>query len=196
MIPIPDRILDTTINLFLRGGIRKLSMDEIADNAGVSKVTIYKYFTDKDTLYTETGRRILSGIALKMERITASGDELVKKLFDFLECVSDFAGSGRFGLCQELARNHSGMEEEFRLYRKGYRRALLALIDDGFASGLIKSGVERDMAFHYIDMGVAYFQTCDEYRGRMLHDEDFRRKYMQFYVGSLFADAQGVLSAG
>lgn len=192
---LQERILDATTNLFLRDGVKKIAMDEIADNAGVSKVTIYKYFTDKDTLYLEAGRRVMSGSVLKMGRITASGDALEKKLCDFLECVSDFAVSGRYGLCRELARCHAGVEEEFRLYRQAYRRALYTLIDSGLSGGFIKSGVDRDMAFHYIDMGVAYFQTCEEYRGRMLHDTGFRQRFMLFYVGTLFTDVGNILPA-
>jgi hypothetical protein len=30
----------------------------------------------------------------------------------------------------------------------------------------------------------------------MLHDEGFRRKYMLFYIGYLFADAQSILADG
>ena len=53
-----DKILDTTIRLFIRDGIRKITMDDIAENSHVSKVTIYKYFVDKDSLYFEVSKHI------------------------------------------------------------------------------------------------------------------------------------------
>jgi AcrR family transcriptional regulator len=46
-----EKILNTTIKLFIHEGVKKTTMDEIAEKANVSKVTIYKYFIDKDTLY-------------------------------------------------------------------------------------------------------------------------------------------------
>ena len=45
-----DRIVVKAHELFMRYGIRSISMDEIANNLGISKKTIYQFFTDKDSL--------------------------------------------------------------------------------------------------------------------------------------------------
>jgi AcrR family transcriptional regulator len=46
-------ILDAATTVFLRGGYRGTSMDEIAALAGVSKQTVYKHFADKERLFAE-----------------------------------------------------------------------------------------------------------------------------------------------
>ncbi|QLC74142.1 TetR/AcrR family transcriptional regulator [Pseudomonas sp. LPB0260] len=46
-------ILDAAKNLFLRHGYDGSSMDAIAAEAGVSKLTVYSHFTDKETLFSE-----------------------------------------------------------------------------------------------------------------------------------------------
>jgi AcrR family transcriptional regulator len=45
-----DRIKQKAKELFMRYGIRSVSMDDIATQLGISKKTIYQYFTDKDEL--------------------------------------------------------------------------------------------------------------------------------------------------
>lgn len=45
-------ILDAAKNLFLRNGYDGSSMDAIATEAGVSKLTVYNHFTDKETLFS------------------------------------------------------------------------------------------------------------------------------------------------
>ncbi|MFX7878868.1 helix-turn-helix domain-containing protein, partial [Acinetobacter baumannii] len=47
---IEERILYKAHEMFMRYGIRSVSMDEIASQLGVSKKTIYQYYTDKDAL--------------------------------------------------------------------------------------------------------------------------------------------------
>jgi AcrR family transcriptional regulator len=47
---IQERIVQKSHELFMRYGIRSISMDEIASQLGVSKKTIYQYFADKDAL--------------------------------------------------------------------------------------------------------------------------------------------------
>ena len=44
------KILQGATELFLRYGIRSVSMDNIANHLGVSKKTIYQYFKDKDEM--------------------------------------------------------------------------------------------------------------------------------------------------
>lgn len=46
-------IMDAAASVFLRNGYRGTSVDEIAALAAVSKQTVYKHFTDKETLFAE-----------------------------------------------------------------------------------------------------------------------------------------------
>ena len=45
-----ERIVNKAHELFLRYGIRSVSMDEIANHLGMSKKTIYQFYADKDAL--------------------------------------------------------------------------------------------------------------------------------------------------
>ncbi len=44
------RILKTATELFPQYGVRSVSMDEVAQGAGISKRTLYEHFTDKEEL--------------------------------------------------------------------------------------------------------------------------------------------------
>lgn len=46
-------ILEAAERMFLQQGYEGVSMDQIAAEAGVSKLTVYSHFGDKDTLFTE-----------------------------------------------------------------------------------------------------------------------------------------------
>lgn len=48
-----DAILAAADTVFLRNGYLAANLDEVAEIAAVSKRTVYKHFTDKDTLFTE-----------------------------------------------------------------------------------------------------------------------------------------------
>jgi AcrR family transcriptional regulator len=45
-----ERILIKAKDLFMQFGIRSVSMDDIANNLGMSKKTLYQYYADKDEL--------------------------------------------------------------------------------------------------------------------------------------------------
>lgn len=189
-----DKILNTTIKLFIREGIKKVTMEDIAENANVSKVTIYKYFIDKDTLYLEVGKHIFTHYIVKLNNIIASDEVLIKRLYDYLAIISDFINSRQFDLCTDLSKYSQDVETKFKMYLQTYRDSMFTLIDNGMKDGLFKSNLDKDMIFHYIDMGIVYYQQSSEYRYKMLNDSSFQQRFLLFHLSNIFIDGVKMLS--
>jgi TetR/AcrR family transcriptional regulator, repressor for uid operon len=51
--PVERRILQATLDVLVRRGVRRLSMAEIADVARVSRATVYRYFGTKEALLAQ-----------------------------------------------------------------------------------------------------------------------------------------------
>lgn len=188
-----EKILEATTLLFLRGGVKKTTMDEIAEAARVSKVTVYKYFADKDTLYLHVGRRMLADHAAALRTVAASQATVFEKFSAALDAVSTFADCGKFALCAELAACNHALDAELARYREVYRETLYALIGEGMAAGRLRPGLDGDMIFHYIDMGVVYYQQNTAYRQRMHADEEFQKRFMHFFIENICAGGEAAL---
>src|SRR5579884_822985 len=70
-------LLEAAERLFLRDGYRHATMERVAEEAGVSKQTLYNYFADKEELFTALLERksetdLADAIARAIE--TADGD--------------------------------------------------------------------------------------------------------------------------
>ncbi len=46
-----QRLLDAAVDLFMKRGCRHVAVEEIAAEAGISKVTLYNYFSSKEQLF-------------------------------------------------------------------------------------------------------------------------------------------------
>lgn len=75
-----EHILQSAKTLFVAHGEAKVSMDEIALNATVSKVTIYKYFGSKEALYLEVVNQEMEEILIAMESLFNSDADFFGKL--------------------------------------------------------------------------------------------------------------------
>lgn len=49
-----ERVLNAAYGLFLQSGMTAISMQQIADEAGITKATLYHHFRDKQDLYLAT----------------------------------------------------------------------------------------------------------------------------------------------
>jgi AcrR family transcriptional regulator len=65
---LADRILDATRRLLVTAGARKLSLSDVATLAGVSRPTIYRYFTSKEDLIDALGAQERRRFDAAMER--------------------------------------------------------------------------------------------------------------------------------
>lgn len=90
-----DQILTAAIELIEKQGFEKTTMDEIAEEAELSKGTLYLYFNDKSSLYQAIKRRGLQHLSDKFQQIIQQdlpGAELVKKMnLSFLRIVTQNA---------------------------------------------------------------------------------------------------------
>lgn len=189
-----EKILNTSIKLFLKHGVKKVTMDDIAEQARVSKVTVYKYFSDKDTLYYEVGKQILSDQLSKLKAILESGNSLVNMFYDYIEIMSHFTDSHLLFLCSELQKYNDRLSGEYFNYNDEQDKTLLYLINEGFQSGTIKKDLDKQMVFHLIKMGLVYYQQNEEYRSIMRSDSSFQKSFLVFLLSGIFVDVQNILN--
>ena len=62
-----DSILEAAESLFLQKGLENTSMVDIASQAGITKVTLYRYFPDRNPIAFEIAVRMLRKIAASAE---------------------------------------------------------------------------------------------------------------------------------
>src|SRR5690625_7655455 len=65
-------ILKASLKLFMKNGIKKVSIQMIAKEAGVSQVTIYNYFGSKDQLVDEVIAYYVNNLWVEYEEIIYS----------------------------------------------------------------------------------------------------------------------------
>ncbi|MGD1820183.1 MAG: TetR/AcrR family transcriptional regulator [Pleomorphochaeta sp.] len=189
-----EKILNTTIILFLNNGIKKITMDEIAEKAKVSKVTVYKYFSDKDTLYYEVGKYLLAKHIAKLKNITETKNSLIEQFYSFIDVLTAFTNMGYFKLCKELTTYNIKLLEEYNDYLYFYKEILLKLIDMGIEQKLIKPNLDKLLIFYYLDMGISYYQENSDYRKNMNENKNIQNELMRFHVSNIFLDADKILN--
>ncbi len=81
---VKDRILSLMRDRLLLLGFSKVTLDEIASELGISKKTLYKYFSGKDELALEAIRFHFRGIEAEMNEIVSSDQPFIEKLHSIM----------------------------------------------------------------------------------------------------------------
>jgi AcrR family transcriptional regulator len=131
-------ILAAARRLMEQKGADALTMDEIAQAAGVAKGTIYLYFQSKDELIQALLSQVGETIALDLEAILAKPDPPPKKLRQVVHMLLNYVDreSVLFPLyLRELVSSKSGRETTLSSLQESEEH-IVALITHVFAEGI------------------------------------------------------------
>jgi AcrR family transcriptional regulator len=85
-----ERITQGAIRALARHGLRKLTMTDICDEAGVSRGTLYRYFKDKDQVLEAVGHQVESTLKVAVDNAIAADPEPAHRLQVVLRAVLDY----------------------------------------------------------------------------------------------------------
>ncbi|NDC31426.1 MAG: TetR family transcriptional regulator, partial [Bacteroidetes bacterium] len=106
-----QKILHEAASLFMKFGFKSITMDDIARELGVSKKTLYQYFTDKNDLVNQTIDEHLLYMESNCSRITDENQDEAPQNF-----MSDIKASlSKYSWLQSV----SEVQVTRRLYRSG-----------------------------------------------------------------------------
>lgn len=112
------QVIETARILFTKFGYKKVTMDEIAKEASVTKKTIYTYFKDKDALFQYF-------VLEELERMKKE-IEYKKKNMPFIEFVS--SGVYKMLMYRKNSEFISNIVKEF--YDEPEKKSFLTIFDD------------------------------------------------------------------
>jgi len=85
---IKNRILQSAQALFMRNGIKSVSMDDIASHLSMSKKTLYKWFENKDQIVQAVTEQHLAMEEAECRRMFEGASNALDELFQMMPSVS------------------------------------------------------------------------------------------------------------
>jgi AcrR family transcriptional regulator len=151
---IITRIKETALELFSSDGVAKVSMDEIAKKANVSKVTIYKHFHSKEELHREV-------INLWSDKVFTATEQILN---------SDLAFLDKLKLILTAQVNKPPMADNTYLFE--------LLEKDAQAAGIINERLKK-IIFRFFEEGKrkGYIDDNIPFKLFYLHSEIYRAGY-------------------
>jgi AcrR family transcriptional regulator len=101
-----DRILQKATDLFMRYGIRSITMDEIAAQLGISKKTIYQFFTDKDEIVEAVVNQECKKNELECAGFRTSSENAVHEIFIAVRETEEMLSAMNPLIMYDLEKHH------------------------------------------------------------------------------------------
>jgi AcrR family transcriptional regulator len=165
------RILGAAASVFARRGYDEARMDDVAEEAGVSKGGLYLHFPSKDALFDGLVGYLVGLEARRLKAARAAEGPVADRLAGFFhEYARDMARMARFYpiIMEVYARSfrHPPLRRVMQGYIDVYVAELSALVQEGIASGEFRQVDAEEVALQLISLleGLALVWGIDRER--------------------------------
>jgi len=145
--PKRTQIIDTGKELFWKFGFKRVTIEEIAREAGVSKMTFYKYFPKK----TELAIVVLDEVfETSMEKVRKLHDEHISPA-ETLNKILHLKSEGTRDISEEFIKDlYSYPEGELKAYMEKKMQIMLAEITNVYEKGKEDGWVRKDLNIPFL----------------------------------------------
>ena len=112
-----ERILSKTADLFMRYGIRSITMDEIAANLGISKKTIYQFFTDKEALVYAVIEQEIGKNEIECANFRIDALDAIHEIFSAVENLDELLRYTNPLFLYDLEKHHPRAYQKIRDFK-------------------------------------------------------------------------------
>jgi TetR/AcrR family transcriptional regulator, cholesterol catabolism regulator len=179
-----ERILQKANDLFMRYGFRSITMDEIAAQLGISKKTIYQFFTDKDAMVEAVVSDEMMRNEEECRTYSQHAENAVHEIFLAMDGMQEMLKTVNPQLMYELEKHHPTAYKRLKQYKYHF---LFGMVKEnllrGTGEGMYRSDLNIELITrHRIESAFMPFnsdafpqnkfpmnQTCQELAILFLH---------------------------
>jgi len=137
-----ERIIQGGEELFLKAGVRSVTMDDIARNLGMSKKTIYQFFKDKNELVMALVKKKLQEDENQMSEIIRKSGNVIEEMINMMKCSEDIFSRINPIVIHDLQKYH---QEAWRQFQNFKSEVLIHTLEELLAKGIKQGYIRPDI---------------------------------------------------
>jgi AcrR family transcriptional regulator len=134
-----ERILEGARELFFKHGTKTITMDDIAKHLGMSKKTLYQYFSNKNEVVESMMLKQLHEHECECQRMSDDSENVIEEVFAIMQNMGAFFSQANPNLFYDLQKYHSSSWNIFKKFKDEY---MVKMVEESINKG-IKQGVVR-----------------------------------------------------
>jgi len=144
---IKDRIIEVSSALFIKTGIKALTMGEIAKEMGISKRTLYEHYANKESLLKaclEFWEKENDRVEKEINESSTNPVDLVHKHFEYAVAILLNVNPAFFG---DLKKHYSALWKcQYKEMQQKRNNLIIQFFDFGIQEGYFRPSVQREIA--------------------------------------------------
>lgn len=176
-------IINNSSDLFMRFGVRAVTMDDLAKHLGVSKKTFYKYFKDKNDLVLHILNAKIEEDKKVCEACIVQSENAIDELIMISKFVSEMFKGVHSSVFYDLRKYHRGAWDVIHQHKNGFvKEQIRNNIERGLNENLYRKNINKDI------VSTVYIASMDSvfdgvtYADTQLHLSEILLELIRFQI--------------
>lgn len=179
-------ILENVCALYIRHGIKNITMDFVAEHLGMSKKTLYRYFSDKEKLVEEVLRYFMGRQTSEFAAITGKNLNAIDKLYAAGKVISNILAGVPVSVINDLQKFYPDVLHKFIIYKREHiLEQVKKNLQEGIRQGLYRSGLNVDIASRsYLALSES-MMDCNYFPVEKYQSSDVFNELFMYHIRSI-----------
>jgi len=177
------QLIGSCLDLFMKFGIKSLTMEDISQKMGISKKTLYQFVKDKKDLVNKGMKLCLQDEQQVLTKVTAESDNAIDELIGFTRFVNSRLSDLHASVIYDIQKYHPESWKMMQDHKHIFiRSAILKNTKRGIGESLYRENLNPEIITSlYMMMMDGFFQSA-EYFGKDSRLEDLHLEMIRYHV--------------
>ena len=189
-MPVREIILKRAAEQFFSRGYSRVTTQEIASRAGISKKTLYQHFGSKQEILRQVMYLQMEEMRLRLEAVfDEPALDFIARTHKLMEVINELFSRVGSGLLQDIYRFAPELWQEIDDFRhRHFFRRLEQHILQGHARGLIRADIDPDLVVRVFLHNLQHLVTPEQLIGLSLTAQEMLASVMKMLFTGILAD--------
>jgi AcrR family transcriptional regulator len=184
-----EKWLKRVDELFLRFGIKSITMDDVARELGISKKTLYQFVESKDDLVQKMLSRHIEQEKNTCKMLFAMAGNALEEMYIVIESDSQQLKQMKANIIHDLQRYHHEAWEKVTEYQRGFLYSVVHNnLERGIREGLYRTDFDVDIVTKLHISGSLQLFNEDIFPHSQYKYEQVFREYMLHYLYGIVSE--------
>ncbi|MEM6720962.1 MAG: TetR/AcrR family transcriptional regulator [Bacteroidota bacterium] len=178
-----EKIKDTATELFLNLGFKSVTMDDIANEMGISKKTIYTHFNNKTALVNEVTSSLFCVISEGIDFICAAEKNSIEELYEIKRFVMEHLKNEKTSPLYQLNKYYPKIYATLK--KKQFDVMQDCVIDNltrGVNTGMYRNNISVEFVSRIYFTGVTGIKDNEFFPTNMFSMDELMDQFLEYHL--------------
>lgn len=176
-------ILDKATEMFLNLGFKSVTMDDLANEVGISKKTIYTHFENKTKLVQECTSQLFDKIKEGIDTICAIGKNPIEELYDIKKYVFVHLKDEKSSPQYQLQKYYPKISSQLKAKQNELmQKCTINNIQKGLQMGIYREDLNIEFISRIYISGVCSIQDPEMFPQTLFPVEHLKAYFLEYHL--------------